>query len=497
MIMKRSSKQLAIAALGAVLAGGLTVGGLYTLNQGNESSTTYSSSVSASAIAGNNTTDSTNFSGSSSKSTAQNQGSTELPVSDNTASTTGDAASTSGSTSSSQSATALSVDESEIFTNRDLTQTADKTDATYITVSDGEDVNITAAGVYVISGTASDVTIRVDADGEKVQLVLDDLNITNEDAPAIYVIAADKVFVTTEGDSTLSVTGTFVAEDSTNLDGVIFAKDDLVLNGTATLTISSTANGIVAKDDLKVTGGTYVIDATSDGVEVNDSIAVNDGTFVITCGKDAFHCENDEDYTLGDVYIAGGSFTLNAGDDGIQATTTLTIDGGTFDITAVEGLEATYITINDGTIDISASDDGINATQKSTYYDVWIEINGGDITIVMGNGDTDAIDANGSIVINGGTIDITANSPFDYDQSGTINGGTVTVNGEVVTTMTNQMMGGMMGGPGMMGGSMDGTNPFGSGTAPDMGSSDSSGMPSGAPSGNMNGGFGGRGGRMQ
>jgi len=60
----------------------------------------------------------------------------------------------------------------------------------------------------------------------------------------------------------------------------------------------------------------------------------------------------------------------------------------------------------------------------------------------MGAGDTDGVDANGDIIINGGTINVTGNSTFDYDGKGIINGGTVISNGEEVTTLSNQMMGG-------------------------------------------------------
>ena len=111
----------------------------------------------------------------------------------------------------------------------------------------------------------------------------------------------------------------------------------------------------------------------------------------------------------------------------------------------MEGIEATYIKINDGNISISASDDGINATNKSKEYETLVEINGGNINITMGAGDTDGVDSNGNIIINGGTISVTGNSTFDYDGTGTINGGTVIVNGETVTSLPNQMMGG----PGM------------------------------------------------
>ena len=86
-------------------------------------------------------------------------------------------------------------------------------------------------------------------DEDKVQIVLDGVSITNESTPCIYVKSADKVFVTTtDSENTLTVTGSFTADGDTNTDAVIFSKDDLVLNGVGTLTISSTDNGIAGKD---------------------------------------------------------------------------------------------------------------------------------------------------------------------------------------------------------------------------------------------------------
>ena len=346
------------------------------------------------------------------------------------------------------------LDTSDIFSNRDLEQNADLSNAETIKVSDGETINITSGGVYVISGTAENCTIRVEADSEeKVQLVLDGVSITNTDFPAIYVVSADKCFITTASGSenTLSVTGSFTADGDTNTDAVIFSKDDLVFNGLGILNISSAeGNGISGKDDVKFTGGTYNITSALDSVEANDSIRVCGGTFTISSGKDGLHSENDEDDSLGYIYIADGTFSINAASDGIQATSAAQIDGGSFDITASEGIEGTYVQINGGTINISASDDGINASNKSSAYDVIIEFNGGYTTIVMGQGDTDGVDANGSIYVNGGTIDVTAQmSSFDYDGSAQFNGGTIIVNGEEVSEIPVSMMGGgMMGGMG-------------------------------------------------
>ena len=335
------------------------------------------------------------------------------------------------------------------FTDRDLEQTPDLSEAVVLTVADGTDITVTEAGVYVLSGTASEVTVLVEVlDDAKVQLVLDGLNLTNSDSPCIYVKSADKVFVTTVSDSSLSVTGAFAADGSTNTDGVIFSKDDLTLNGTAVLTIASSDNGVVGKDDLKITGGTYNVTASSKAFEANDSIRVAGGTFNIKAGTDGFHAENDDDTSKGYVYIADGAITITCGDDAIHATTIIQIDGGTLNLTCAEGLEATFIRINDGVINISASDDGINAAYKSTYCEVAVEFNGGEVNIAMGAGDTDGVDSNGSIYVNGGVVSVTGNSTFDYDDTAQYTGGTIYVNGQQTSSIPNQMMGGMGGGRG-------------------------------------------------
>lgn len=287
---------------------------------------------------------------------------------------------------------------SKLYSEQDLKQTADLSAAKKLTVTSGQDLEITQAGVYVLSGTAQNTTVRVNVPNGSVQLVLDGLSITNKDVPAIYVESAGSFFVTTASGSknTLTVTEAFQtdAASEVEIESVIFAQSDIVLNGLGTLTINSSKNGVTATGDLKATGGTYVVTAKDGGaLEAHERISIADGTF--------------------------------------------TLD-------AEEGFEGTYITIDGGTFDINSSGDGINATEKNTKtnLDVVIEVNGGDIKIKMAEGDTDALDANGKIIINGGNLDITAQSAFDYDISGVLNGGTVTVNGNKVTDISSQMMGG-------------------------------------------------------
>ena len=360
------------------------------------------------------------------------------------------------------STTTGKIDTTDMFSNRDLEQTPDTSDAKTIQVTDGQTINITEEGTYIISGTASNCTIKVEAEKEsKVQLVLDGVNITNDSTPAIYVVSADKCFITTTASSenTLTVTGDFTADGDTNTDAVIFSKDDIVFNGLGTLSISSTENGISGKDGIKFTGGTYSITSTKHCIEANDFIAVCGGTFELkSSSKSGLHCENDDDDTVGWIYISDGTFNITSVSDGIRGTTYIQIDGGTINISSTEGIESTYIQINGGTVNVSAVDDGLNASQKSTAVGTpTVEVTGGELTVTMSGNDVDVIDSNGNIIVSGGTININypAQAPsesFDCDGTATYTGGTIIINGTQVDSIPQSMMGG----GGMMGGGRGG-----------------------------------------
>ena len=246
-----------------------------------------------------------------------------------------------------------SFSSADMFTERDLAGTYEESGAVYVTLSGdgitgetdgvaikGQTVTITAEGTYIFSGTLSEGQIVVDADNAKVQIVFDNVDITCASSAAVYVKSAEKVFVTlAEGSqNTLRNTDEYVAIDDNNIDAVIFAKSDLTLNGTGSLTIvSAEGHGIVSKDDLKITGGTYDITAAGHSLSGKDSVRIADGTFILTAEKDGIHAENADDEEKGYVYIADGDFTITSDGDGMDASNIVQIEDGTFDITAGGG----------------------------------------------------------------------------------------------------------------------------------------------------------------
>ena len=353
------------------------------------------------------------------------------------------------------------VSKSEMFTERDLSGDYDESGAEIITL-DGESVTISEEGTYIISGTLSDGQIIVDATEEaKVQIVLNGASITSSDSAALYVKTADKVFVTTAAgtDNTLANGGSFTADGDTNIDGAVFAKDDITFNGSGSLTITSPAgHGVVGKDDVKIAGGTVTITAAKHGIQANDSVRIAEADVTITSGsdKDGIHVSDDADEEEGTesdsfFYMADGSLTITSDDDGIHADASVIIEGGTINITkSYEGIEGLSIDISGGSVTLTAADDGLNAAggnassgSQTFGSDDWgggfpgggfndggtdgsIVISGGNIHITAGG---DGIDSNGSVEITGGYMVIEGpsygdTSVLDHNSTATITGGT-------------------------------------------------------------------------
>lgn len=395
----------------------------------------------------------------------------------------------SGSTSTDSSA--QGIDVSNMFSDRDKEIGYDEENSTVIKLSDdsttcdsdavqisGNTVTIIDEGTYILSGTLTDGMVIVDAeDTDKVQLVLDGVDITSAESATIYVREADKVFITTASDSqnTLTNGGTYTAIDDNNIDAAIFSKSDLTLNGAGSLTITAKAgHGVVSKDDLVLTSRTYQIDAASHGLSGKDSVRIAGGSYTIVSGKDGIHAENADDTSLGFVYLADGTFDITSDGDGISAGNWLQADGGVYTVKAGGGsenvqksdgewqfgpgqqTESTDTTEEDtvsmkaikaaGELILKGGKYSLDSADDTIHSNANITISDGEFTLASGD---DGIHADSATTISGGTIDITesyegieglsiditggetyvsgptndGNSALDYNGTGTVTGG--------------------------------------------------------------------------
>lgn len=308
----------------------------------------------------------------------------------------------------------------------------------------GSTVTITDEGTYVITGTLDDGMIIVDADKEdKTQLVFDNVSINSGTCAPVYVRQADKVFITLAQDSvnTLSNGGIFEPIDDNNIDAVIFSKEDLTLNGAGSLMIDSPAgHGIVSKDELTITSGTYEISSASHALDGKDSICIANAVFTITSGKDGIHAEHDDDTELGFAYIESGTFEIAAGGDGVSAGAYMCILDGNFDIMTGGGSENGEQHSSDfqdmgggrggfggpgmgGKPQEESAEDG--ESMKGIKASGSLTISGG--TFKVDSAD-DAVHSNEDLTIEGGTFEIASGDDgFHADESLSISSGVISV----------------------------------------------------------------------
>lgn len=201
-------------------------------------------------------------------------------------------------------------------------------------------IKITEEGVYRVSGQLSDGQIIVSAPKAKVQLLLDNADISCSYSSAIYGEDSDKLFITTAENSVNTLTNGDPASSEIQLP-CIFSSDSITLNGCGSLNINAkSSNGIQSKDDIVITGGDVNIDAFGDGIKGKDYVAACGGNVTVKCGEDGIKSTNIEDTAFGFVYIEDGSFAITAGNDGIQAETDIVTTGGEFTITTGGGADS-------------------------------------------------------------------------------------------------------------------------------------------------------------
>lgn len=319
----------------------------------------------------------------------------------------------------------------EMFTDRDLSGKYDEAECIAIqltgssascdseaVVISGSTVTITEEGTYILSGSLNGMIIVEAADKDKVQLVLNGVEINNESNVAIYARKADKLFITLAAGSQNSLSsGSYTSIDDNNIDGVIFAKCDLTINGSGSLNIEAAkGHGVVTKDDLVVAGGIITVTAQGHGLEGKDSVRIADGQLNITAGKDGIHSENEDKEEKGYVYVADGQLVIVSDGDGVSAGYCLQVDGGSFSIQSGSGSSNKTV---------ARDENGDSVSAKGLKSGATLTINGG---IFVVDAQDDALHADGNLTVNGGTLQLaTGDDGIHSDETATVAGGSIEI----------------------------------------------------------------------
>ena len=170
-------------------------------------------------------------------------------------------------------------------------------------------VKIIKKGDYLISGSCSNGQIIVEANKEKdVRLILNGVNLTCADSAPIYEKQCDKMVITLAdgSENVLTSTAEYVYDnvEKKQPDAVIFAKDDLVINGNGTLKISTTySEGIHSTDSVKLISGNIVVNSGDNGVRGKEGVIIKEPNLDITSKGDGIRTTYSDNTSLGYIII--------------------------------------------------------------------------------------------------------------------------------------------------------------------------------------------------
>ena len=283
---------------------------------------------------------------------------------------------------------------------------------------------ITCPGAYYVTGEASDFQVVVNtpaADKEgNTGIYLYNATIKSSNSP-ILIKNADKAVIhlvkgTTnvleDGNGNHAFTNVGGKQDTSK--AVIYSKDDMNIKGAGKLTVTAKfMNGIQSTNDLKIKNGDITVTAPENGIKGKGSLHISGGTLNITAqkgdGLESNECieNNDGSFkdtvaTKGIVKITGGSITIKAGDDGIDAANYILVNDSTEEakikVTATsKGLVAEkFIYVDGGTLDVTSDNDALH-----THWQVYM--NGGNVTI---NAKDDGIHADSALYLKGSTVNV-------------------------------------------------------------------------------------------
>ena len=285
----------------------------------------------------------------------------------------------------------------------------------------GKIVTVSASGKYLVDGTMTEGQILVNipdivADAAAAEITLNNVSITNSTMPCIYSQSADKVKLTAIGTNTLTDTASAARIDT---PGCIYSLSDMTItkNSTGTLNITSSFNnGIDCNEDLSLNGGTIVVNtdvdtlSNADAIKARETVSVDGADITIDSSADGIKSGKRN------VEILSGSVTVKAGNDAIQASTSIDISGGTVIAGGDRGFrldDAGLLNITGGSVLATATDYQITDSALSLAN---INMSGSTQNIMLLDFAAQQV-KNQAITLKTGSqtaVEMTANKKFNY-----------------------------------------------------------------------------------
>ena len=334
---------------------------------------------------------------------------------------------------SGQSATAATLAGAEAITKGEKTVITIQNDTVSINgngaTAEGKTITISEAGTYQFSGKLSEGQIKLKTEGN-VNFIFDNFSLSNsKDAPIVGETGNLNIYLNENTENTVS--------------------DQRAANTEEEETSTESTNAQNGESNSSESTKTDTSEETYDAAIYSENDITISGTGKLTVEggyEDAIHSKTN-------LTIENGTYTITASHHGLNAKKLLTVKDGSFDITTVEDALHSKgdVTVEKGSIDINAEDDALHADNTLTVKDgtiniknsneglegITVNVEGGDIAIsstddgINAAGESeDGSSVNYAINISGGNIKIVPGGD-GIDSNGDLNvsGGTIIVDG--------------------------------------------------------------------
>ena len=303
-----------------------------------------------------------------------------------------------------------------------VTVTGDAGDSVTITAVGG---NLTVSSTtqrylqLTVSGTCDDGSLLVYSD-RPWGLVLNGLELTNEDGPAINNQCGRALYVTVADDTENTLIDGYEYADAPvnalgaaiDQKGALFSEGQIYFRGTGTLNVEGNYKNAIASDDfisIEEQGPTMNVSSSgTNGIKVNDGMTILGGVLDIFVTSDGGRgIKNDARMT-----ISGGEISITTtGDCSIEET----LDG-IADTTSCAGIKCdSLFTMTAGTLNITSTGDGgkgINGSQDIVF-------SGGQLIVrTMGSNEVakpKGVKSDTGIIVSGGTFDVKVSKSWACD----------------------------------------------------------------------------------
>ena len=334
---------------------------------------------------------------------------------------------------SGQSATAATLASADTLAKGEKTVITIQNDTVSINgngaTAEGKTITISEAGTYQFSGKLSEGQIKLKTDGN-VNFIFDNFSLSNSKvAPIVGETGNLNIYLNENTENTVSdQRAANTEEENTSTESTNAQNGDGNSNENAKTDTSEEAYdaAIYSENDITISGkGKLTVEGGyEDAIHSKTNLTIEDGTYTITASHHGLNAKKL-------LTVKDGSFDITTVEDALHSKGDVTVEKGNIDINA--GDDALHadntLTVKDGTVNIKNSNEGLEG--------ITVNVEGGDIAIsstddgINAAGESeDGSSVNYAINISGGKIKIVPGGD-GIDSNGDLNvsGGTIIVDG--------------------------------------------------------------------